>query len=278
MSNASKKKLSKVKTESFQQFIWDFYKKNGRPFAWRNIEDPYCVVVSEIMLQQTKKHRVEKKYDAFIEAFPTFKDLAEGSLRDVLSLWQGLGYNRRAKALYTIAQKVMNEFDGVLLQSPEILQTFPGIGAATAGSICAFAFNMPTVFIETNVRAVFLHHFFAHKEGVKDQELFPLIAQAVDQDNPREWYYALMDYGVMLKKQHANPNKRSAHYTTQSKFEGSDRQIRGIILKLLTTKSSMSFVQLASGIDREPQRIEKILKQLCGEQFIQERKNTFSIV
>jgi A/G-specific adenine glycosylase len=186
-------------------------------------------VISEIMLQQTQTYRVEPKYQAFLAALPTIQDLAHADLRTVLTLWQGLGYNRRGKFLHMLAQEVMRKHEGVIPDTPELLVQLPGIGKATAGSICAFAFNKPTVFIETNIRTVFLYHFFAGQQGVDDRELFPLVAATVDQENPREWYYALMDYGVHLKKSLPNPSRSSKHHVIQSKFEGSDRQIRGAI-------------------------------------------------
>jgi A/G-specific adenine glycosylase len=262
---------------SFRNFIWDFYAQHQRPFAWRNVEDPYLVVVSEIMLQQTQTYRVEPKFDAFIAAFPDFQSLADASQRDVLSAWQGLGYNRRGMFLHKIAQKVVAEFGGALPNDPEILVTFPGIGKATAASICSFAFNRPTVFIETNIRTVFIHSFFKDRDGVHDKELMPLIEQSLDHENPREWYYALMDYGVHLKKMLPNPSRKSRHHTKQSRFEGSDRQIRGMIIRLLTDHGSLTKKKLLSSIDRDAQRVEKIALQLVVEGLISTSGNNFFI-
>jgi len=251
---------------AFKQFIWKYYRDNGRQFAWRNIDDPYGIVISEIMLQQTQTYRVAPKYDLWIQAFPDFATLAQAPLRDVLTAWQGLGYNRRGMYTQKIAQKVMDEFNGELPSDPEILITFPGIGRNTAGSINAFAFNKPVVFIETNIRAVFIHSFFKDKDKVHDNELLPLIAQTVDQENPREWYYALMDYGVFLKQQCKNPSRKSAHHTKQSKFEGSDRQIRGQVIRLLTTQPMpMSIEQLVGACNKDALRVQNIVDQLCSE-------------
>ncbi len=230
--------------DQFKAFIWDFYAQHKREFPWRNIQDPYAIVVSEIMLQQTQTHRVQDRYLAFMNRFPDFVTLATSSLYDVLNVWQGLGYNRRGKWLHQIANIVVQEFQGQLPDSPDILITFPGIGAATASSICAFAFNKPTVFIETNIRAVFINQFFKHRTDISDKELFPLIGATVDQDNPREWYYALMDYGVFLKQSGKNPNTKSKHYTKQSRFEGSDRQIRGAVIRLLVEKKSIERLEI----------------------------------
>lgn len=261
---------------NFKNLIWNFYRIQGRQFPWRNIDNPYHVVISEIMLQQTQTYRVEPKYNAFIAALPTVHDLAQAELRTVLSLWQGLGYNRRGKFLHDMAKIVVQQHNGIIPDSPEMLAQLPGIGKATAGSISAFAFNKPTVFIETNIRTVFIHYFFQEKNNVHDKELMPLIAAIVDQQNPREWYYALMDYGVHLKKQLPNPSRKSKHHVTQSKFEGSDRQIRGTIIRALTQQARMERTVLVESISRDTERTERILEQLIAEQLvIAEQNNIF---
>ncbi|MDR3551314.1 MAG: hypothetical protein P4L31_07915 [Candidatus Babeliales bacterium] len=259
--------LSTTAIRSFQDFIWDFYAQNRREFAWRHHDDPYAIVVSEIMLQQTQTHRVAQKFELWLCEFPDFATLAQAPLRDVLSIWSGLGYNRRAIALQKIAQRVVAEFDGQLPSDPAILVTFPHIGPNTAGSICAFAFNKPTVFIETNIRAVYIHSFFKDKTEITDKELQPLVEQTVDHGNAREWYYALMDYGVFLKSQMVNPSRKSAHHATQSKFEGSDRQIRGMMLRLLTAKSC-TMQELVDQSKKEESRVKRIVEDLCVEGFI----------
>lgn len=261
----------------FQKIIWDFYQSNGRSFAWRNNTDPYQVLVSEIMLQQTQTHRVVDKFEQWIVEFPTFQALAHASLRDVLSVWSGLGYNRRGMYLQQSAQRVVNEFGGILPNDPTVLVTFPGIGKATAASICAFAFNNPTAFIETNIRAVFIHFFFQERESVHDNEIMPLVLQALDHENPREWYYALMDYGVMLKKTFPNPSRKSTHHVKQSKFEGSDRQIRGMILRQLTDHSSLSLDDLIIHLDKEDLRCKKIIDQMCKDGLIVQKNNQLMI-
>lgn len=252
----------------FIELIWRYYRDYKRTFPWRHVSDPYLVVVSEIMLQQTQTVRVMQQYDPFIEQFPTFQALADAPLAQILSAWQGLGYNRRAIALHKIAQKVVYEYAGQLPDEPAILQTFPHIGPNTAGSISAFAFNKPTVFIETNIRSVFIHFFFAESITITDKDILALVEQTVDAHNPREWYYALMDYGVMLKKKMPNPNRKSAHYTMQSKFEGSHRQIRGMILKLLTQYGKLSQASLDALIEREPESISRAMNELHKEGFI----------
>jgi len=254
--------------EEFRNLVYDHFRRSGREMPWRKTSDPYRILVSEIMLQQTQVQRVETKYKEFIAAFPDFPSLAQAPLRDVLRVWQGMGYNRRAIALQKIAQRVVTEYDGRLPDSVETLRTFPGIGAATAGATVAFAFDKPTVFLETNIRRVFLHIFFHDRERVKDRELLPLVEKTLDREKPRQWYYALMDYGAALKKQSENPNRRSAHYARQSPFEGSDRQIRSLILKTLLAKPRLSMSQLLEALGKGAKRTERIIDRLGEEGFL----------
>lgn len=271
------KDLARV-VDSFQHIIYSYFDHFGRDFAWRRAHDPYHIVVSEIMLQQTQTSRVMGKFERFIELFPSFEHLAQADWRDVLAAWQGLGYSRRAKALYAIAHTVVAGHAGQLPDDEMVLQTFPGIGPATAASICAFAFNKPTVFIETNIRSVFLHFFFsATGNVVNDKEIVPLVAQMLDTKNPRLWYYALMDYGVALKRLYPELNKKSAHYARQSKFEGSDRQVRGRILKALVAHSQLTMNQLVAVVDRDCARVERIVQQLMAEKFIEKKNDTLCI-
>ncbi|MDP3788610.1 MAG: hypothetical protein Q8Q60_04845 [Candidatus Chromulinivorax sp.] len=233
-----------AKRDQFQKLIYDFYAKNKRSFIWREEITPYKIVISEIMLQQTQTARVVPKFEAWLQKFPDFTTLAQASNHDVLSAWQGLGYNRRGLALLKIAHIVTSEYDGNLPNDPTILETFPAIGPNTAGSICAFAFNNPIVFIETNIRTVYTDTFFKGQCEITDKQLLPLIAQTMDYNNAREWYYALMDYGVHLKQNLPRINAASKHYTRQSKFIGSKRQVRGVIIKILTQLKQIDFESL----------------------------------
>jgi len=280
--------------------VYAHYKNHGRSFPWRRTTNPYRILVSEIMLQQTQTDRVVPKYKEFIKTFPSFQTLAKAPLRDVLQVWQGLGYNRRAKMLKCTAEIVVKEYKGTLPKGEEELVKLPGIGKYTAGAIVVFAFNKPAVFIETNIRSVFIHFFFGNmtkvspvrskspkatvdvqarriSNGVKDSELLPLIEKTLDRKNPREWYAALMDYGAMLKKEHLNPSQRSAHYTKQSKFEGSDRQIRGRIIKALVEKKKLTREQIIKEVNKESKRVRDQLKKLKQEGFIIKQEKFFRL-
>jgi A/G-specific adenine glycosylase len=261
-------KLSPQAIRRFQERIYAHYRRNKRVLPWRRTHDPYKILLSELMLQQTQVKRVIEKYKEFLLRFPAIKSLARAPLRAILAQWQGLGYNRRALALKRLAVIVVDRDGGRIPRTIEALKALPGVGAATAGAVCAFAFDKPIVFIETNIRSVFIHFFFQDRGGVKDSEIIPLIAQTLDAKRPRLWYYALMDYGVALKERHPNPGRRSAHYTRQSPFEGSLRQIRGMILRTLVKQPGISEAALVKEINRDKEMVRKALRQLRAEGFI----------
>jgi A/G-specific adenine glycosylase len=267
-------KLAQQVIQEFQQEIWSYYDKNKRVLPWRNVDDPYKVVISEIMLQQTQVVRVLRKYEEFLAKFPTFQSLAHASTHDLLSVWKGLGYNRRGLYLQKLAQTVVHEFEGLLPREPDVLLQLPGVGKATASSIAAFAYNTPTLFIETNIRTVFLYFFFKGKTDVHDKDILPLVEQTLDRENPREWYYALMDYGVMLKSTgYRSLNQISRQYVKQSKFEGSKRQIRGKILEQILKNKSMTLEDLKKEI--VDVRLESVLEELVKEKFLVLENNLY---
>lgn len=252
-------------TPELRAFV-EFVAKKGRELyrdlPWRRTYDPYAIWISEVMLQQTQVSRVDGRWQRWLERFPTVDALAAAAPSDVLEEWQGLGYNRRALSVHRAAQAI-SEAGGVFPQDPKELVKLPGIGPATAAGICAFAFNLHGVYLETNVRTVFLHKLYPQAEGVPDSELVPLVeltcpASVTDAVNvadavaavtdavvdtaaesdeteltPRSWYYALLDYGAYLKKTIPNPSRRSKSHVKQSRFEGSHRQKRAELLRVL---------------------------------------------
>lgn len=264
--------LSHKQIKNFQKKIYDFYNQNRRSFVWRENITPYNIVVSEIMLQQTQTARVVYKFDQWLKKFPDFATLAQASMQQVLNCWQGLGYNRRGLALHEFAKRIVQDFNGIVPDDPVVLQTFKGIGPNTASSICAFAFNKSVVFVETNIRTVFIHEFFKDQKNIDDKQLIPLIQQALDKHNPRDWYYALMDYGVYLKKELKVSNAASKHYTKQSKFEGSKRQVRGVIIKILSKITTVSYDELCELVMIElpynKNRVADVLNDLQIDGFI----------
>lgn len=228
----------------FTEFVLQKGQALYRPMPWRDDVRPYYILVSELMLQQTQVARVAPKFEAFIAAFPDTKALSRAPLSAVLALWSGLGYNRRAKFLHAAAQMVEAEFGGQLPRTIRELQTLPGVGPNTAGAIMTYAYNQPVAFIETNVRTVYLHHFFADTPEVTDKEIHALLEVTLPTHHPREFYWALMDYGSWLKARGVRNNAQSKHYKKQSPLEGSLRQMRGWLLRDLAFGSEAMSVLL----------------------------------
>ncbi len=238
---------------------------------WRVDTNPYYVLVSELMLQQTQVERVIPKFLQFITRFPTIAALAEAPLSDVLTLWSGLGYNRRAKFLHEAAQKVTKDFNGTIPDQFDQLIKLPGVGPNTAGAILAYSFNQPVTFVETNIRTVYFHHFFEDQPSVSDEDLREIIAATIDHEHPREWYWALMDYGAFLKKQGVGRIDKSTHYHKQAPLKGSLREVRGMILRALTA-GDMSAKKLAAAMPAD-ERFARALAALLAEGLIDQTSN-----
>lgn len=258
----------KFSLSEFRSMVWNYYYENGREFPWRETREHYPVFLSEIMLQQTQTARVLPKYRAFLEQFPDFLSLSQASLPDVLALWTGLGYNRRAKFLLESARIIIRDYAGLLPREYDKLLQLPGIGPNTAGSLTAFAHNLPIVFIETNIRRVFLHYYYPDVSNVSDKALFPLIEASLDNENPREWYYALMDLGAAMKMMPDNPNRRSRHYIKQAPFENSQRQLRGRIIRLLQRDGACTVRTAAEQTGFPLYRVEAAAEALIDEGFL----------
>jgi A/G-specific adenine glycosylase len=266
-----------------------------RELPWRNVDDPYQVWISEVMLQQTQVSRVLGRWDDWLRRFPSVQALAHAPQAEVLAAWQGMGYNRRALALHRCAQTVADELGGAWPHDTRELCGLPGIGPSTAAGIRAFAFDEAGVYLETNVRAVFIHELFAGRDKVADKELAPLVQLACPPTggDVRGWYYALLDYGAHLKKTLPNPSRRSAGYTRQSPFEGSRRQKRAALVRLLldaheagqSLPAEELYARLAAGEQGagrpapSPNLVEDILHDLGKEGFCkQDGRGWWSVV
>ena len=261
-----------------------------RDLPWRRTTDPYGILVSEVMLQQTQVVRVDGRWQRWLERFPTVDALASASTADVLEEWQGMGYNRRALSLLAAARAV-SERGGLIPSEEAALRTLPGIGPATAAGVRAFAFNLPGVYLETNVRTVFLHEFFPEQDGVSDRELVPLVEACCPSgkfadDTPRSWYYALLDYGAHLKKTEVNPSRRSAGHVRQSRFEGSRRQKRAELVRLLLAHPEgatsellaheLSALELEAGREAlDPKFVDGLLSELSHEGFCRSHESVW---
>jgi A/G-specific adenine glycosylase len=287
-----------------QQVVLGYYKLHGRDMPWRQPDadgtfDPYKIMVSELMLQQTQVTRVVPKYHEFVSHFPDIGALADVGLGEVLTVWQGLGYNRRAKYLHIAAREIVEKFNGKIPKRLGELITLPGIGANTAGAILVYAYNQPQIFIETNIRTVFIHHFFNDQDKIDDKEIYPLVEKSVQyfagwEEKPenrmyfasdalnisntvphyRQWFWALMDYGSYLKSTVGNKSRQSSKYAKQSAFSGSLRQIRGQVIKQLIL-SSQDLHDLKGSINDS--RLQSVLDDLLVEGFIKKDGKTYRL-
>ncbi len=228
----------------FLRTLKTYYKKHNRgSLPWRGTTNAYKILVSEVMLQQTQVERVIPKYKSFLKQFPSVRALGEASLAEVLGQWQGLGYNRRGKFLHEAAKMLLEKHKGIVPRDPILIEGLPGVGHYTARAVAAFAYNQPEVFIETNIRTVFMYHFHSsllQKTGIRDEEILLLVEEALKKSKmePRDFYAALMDYGAHLKQSGVRINHKSKHYTKQSKFEGSTRQKRAQYLRALLRRGA----------------------------------------
>lgn len=280
-------KLSARRIAAFRREVWTHYEKHRRELPWRppceasakqGTSNPWKILVSEVMLQQTQVARVMRYYGKFVKKFPTPRALAGARLAEVLAAWSGLGYNRRALALKRAAEIIVREHGAEVPRSVEKLRALPGIGKASAAAILAYAWDEPVVFVETNIRTVFLHHFFPRKRQVRDAEILKVVARTLPKKvepfsrskvqpcSVRAWYSALMDYGTHLKEQFGNLNTRSAHYARQSSFAGSRREARGEILRRA----------LKGGV-RAGEFPRDILDELVRDGFLKKRGKVFII-
>ena len=263
-------KLTKLQIENFRKVVYAGAASPRPHMPWRTSITPYKILISEVMLQQTQVVRVVDYFNNWITLFPNFLSLSKATPAHVLKAWQGLGYNNRGLRLHELAKIVVQKYKGKLPHDLESLIQLPGIGPYTAGAIIAFAYNKPISMIETNIRRVYIHHFFSDEENVHDKDLLPIIEQTLDGMNPRIWYWALMDYGSQLPKlAKFNPNTQSKHYTKQSQFKGSMREMRSIITKqILSAKNQKITLALLAKLFGDDARFDDALASLVKDKVV----------
>lgn len=267
-----------MSSRGFSQRVLTYYAEHGRhTLPWRKTKNPYAILVSELMLQQTQVDRVIPYFKAWMKQYPDVETLAAAPLADVLISWQGLGYNRRAKMLQMAAKCVVEGYGGKVPRTVEELERLPGVGPYTARAIAAFAYNQPVVFVETNLRTAVVHHFFTDCTGIPDAEVTTILDTELKKVlkkgvTPREWYSALMDYGAHLKRSGVKVNARSKGYAKQAAFKGSGREVRGAILRALVTNTQTSKQLLKLFPDRAPE-VKRQIAKLVKEELIQQSED-----
>ncbi len=271
--------ISPKAVRSFRRIVWAHYRRHARDhLPWRATRDPYAILVSEVMLQQTSVERVEKFYPVFLKRFPTVHILARAPLSSVIAVWQGLGYNRRAKMLLQAAQIIERNYEGKIPSSLSVLESLPGVGRYTARAVALFAFDIASLCLETNIRTAILHHFFSGEEKVSDRAIEEVLARVSPKKPSRAWNFALMDYGSCLKKRGVRLNAHARVYTKQKPFAGSLREARGAILRALVTNgpsSARALTGLLGAVRQEQMRIA--LAALLREGFVEKKKNRYAL-
>ena len=267
-------KIKKSDISTFYKQVLAYWKTHGRHhLPWRHTDNPYHILVSEMMLQQTQVDRVIPKYKAFLRIFPSVDALSKSNFRNVLTLWSGLGYNRRAKFLHESARIIAKEYQGVVPQEKELLTKLPGIGEYTASAIRVFAFNEKEILIETNIRTALIHHFFSSKRKVEDTELVMVLERILPEVmSAREWYSALMDYGTYIKQEYGNATQKSSGYKKQSAFKGSLREVRGAVLRELQKETPK-----IKALPFTKDRVEKALSGLERDAIVVSKNGRWEI-
>ena len=263
--------ISETKIKNFNEKIFAWWKKNKRTLPWRETTNPYYIMISEIMLQQTQVNRSVEKYLEFIKEYPTIKELAEASVSSVLKIWSGLGYNRRALWLQEAANQIvrLNEFP----KTPEELQKLKGIGPYTSRSILIFTFNYDIATVDTNIRRILIAENFA-KVNTKEKELFIIAQKLLPKGKARDWHNALMDYGALVLTSAKTGIKPKTTISSSSK---ENRRFRGIIVKYLTRTTKAKKEKIVKNCNIPNEKIDDILVGLIADGLVKKIRKYYTL-
>lgn len=229
-------RLSKTQIIGFQRKILTWWQKNKRDLPWRHTYDPYKILVSEIMLQQTQVSRVLPVYTAFLAKFPSVVHLSHASPAVILRAWKGMGYNRRALYLKKTAEVVVRSFGGIFPSDETSLRTLSGVGLYTARAIQVFAFQKDVAMVDTNIRKI-ITHFFFRDTPQKEVIILDTARQLVPKGRSWQWHQALMDYGALgMTKVASSAIRHRGENKSTIPFKVSDRYFRGKIIDDLRTE------------------------------------------
>ena len=251
--------------QSFQTKIMDWWSENTRDLQWRRDPTPYNVLVSEIMLQQTQVSRVIPKYLEFLQKYPAIESLAEANTKELIQIWCGLGYNRRALWLREAAGQIVER--GSFPEEVADLRKLKGIGPYTSRSILVFAFNKDVATVDTNIRRVLIASGFA-EENSSDKELQDIADALLLKGRSSDWHNALMDYGSEVL---TSSTTGIAPTSKQPRFKGSSRQIRGKIVRELSENDTLTLGEIASSLNidgKKETELESILDQLICDRLV----------
>ena len=271
-----------TKTKKLKKTLLIWYKKNKRTFLWRETKDPWKILLIEILSQQTQIERADTYYKKFIKEFPSPTSMSNSSLKKVLTMWSGLGYNNRARRLYE-SSKILaeNGFDKIY---PDF-ETLPGVGQYTKNALLSFAYGEKVLAVDTNLERIFSRFFGIDntKDFIKDNSDYFL-----RKVNSRDLNQAFMDFGIYICKS-SNPKcdicplettcSKYFFETSDSiaKFKGSNRELRGKLLKLLLENNKIKRDEIYIKIDEKEEKIEKALDGLEKDNLIILKKNIIEI-
>ncbi len=266
-------RITKRRIAQFQKKILSFYAEKKRDLPWRRTTDPYAILLSEIMLQQTQVDRVVAYYKRWLEKWPTIRDLAGASRAEVFREWLGLGYNNRAKNLHEAAKIISEKYKGNVLAALEHYGELPGIGPYTAAAVHIFSANKGLITVDTNIRRILIHEFRLD-EKIADRELREIAGKCLPPGKSRDWHNALMDYGAMFltsRKTGIRPKTR------QLQFEGSDRQVRSRILRHLLNGKDCSLGELRKIAGCDAKQLRRIVEGMAKDGIIGQRNGNYRV-
>lgn len=266
-------KLKKDRIAKFRKIIFDWWQTHRRDLPWRRTHDPYKIFVSEVMLQQTQVLRVIPKYVEFTETYPTASSLAKAPVADVLRIWKGMGYNRRALYLKRAAEAVVNDYGGRFPKSEKELRKLPGLGTYTAAAILVFAYGENVALVDTNIRQI-ITHFFFHDKKQKEKIIQEVADALVPAGKSWEWHQALMDYGALELKKVPGAVKK------QKPFKDSDRFYRGRIIDRLREGNVRDFIllkELQHAYDKPEDDLLRIVESLIKDGLVEREKGTLQL-
>ena len=266
-------KAKKLKLE-----LINWYKKNKRSFLWRKTTDPWQILLIETLAQQTQLERANNYFKKFIEVFPTPKSMANSSLKIILQMWSGLGYNNRAKRLYEASKIIEKKGFNQIYPNFDYL---PGVGPYTKNAILSFAYGEKVLAIDTNIERIIKRYFGLNdtKDFFKENSKYFL--QKVDS---REINQAFMDFGSSICKS-TNPTcstcpieKDCSKYffnrkNSKENYKGSNREIRGKIVNLLVNEDSINNLKLLEELNEDSEKVKKALEGLKKDNLIKFKKN-----
>jgi len=256
--------LSKKNIQAFQQKIFDWWKGHKRDLPWRHTHDPYKIMVSEVMLQQTQVSRVLMRYAEFIEVYPDVQSLAKAKTSDVLKIWKGMGYNRRALYLHQAAKIISEKYHNHFPLSQQLLSKLPGVGKYTARAILVFAHKKDIAMVDTNIRKIITHFFFQDKKQ-PENVIQDLADQLLPKGKSWQWHQALMDLGSQMQ---TISNAKCPMSNKKLPFRESNRFFRGRIVDLLREKGWKETALLREMVKRHGKDVQfykKILEKLLQE-------------